>query len=150
MRKYPDVHWKEKSMNLDNTILIVDDEVVIRKIVTNFLTKAGYKNIQAAEDGEKALEVLKYNDIDLIIADWNMPNLNGIELLNRVRENVKWEKTPFIMLTAEAHESNVLTAGLNKTTDYIVKPFTAATLLKRVARALKSKIVKVNVTTIAT
>jgi two-component system chemotaxis response regulator CheY len=123
-------------MVLDGNFLIVDDEVVIRKIIANFLKKAGYVHFDTAEDGVQAIEALKNNEIDIIIADWNMPNLNGLALLDRVRENERWKKIPFIMLTAEAHEDNVMVAGLHKATDYIVKPFTADTLLKKVAKAL--------------
>jgi len=116
--------------------LIVDDQVVIRKIIINFLRKGGYVNFEIAEDGKKALEILEHTDIDIIIADWNMPNMNGLELLDKIRENIEWKDLPFIMLTAEAHEDSVLMAGLHKATDYILKPFTEDLLLKKVSKVL--------------
>ena len=127
-------------MHLDSSFLIVDDENMIRKIVINFLKKAGYKSFYIAEDGAKALDVLKFNSIDIIIADWNMPNVTGIELLDSVKGNEEWKDIPFIMLTAEAHEENVVAAGLRNATDYIIKPFTANTLLNKVTKALKRRI----------
>jgi len=125
-------------MSSKTRFLIVDDQVVIRKIIINFLRKGGYVSFEIAEDGKKALEILEQTDIDFIIADWNMPNMNGLELLDKVRENAEWQKLPFIMLTAEAHEDSVLMAGLHKATDYILKPFTEDLLLKKVAKALRS------------
>jgi two-component system chemotaxis response regulator CheY len=126
-------------MHLDSNFLIVDDEPPIRKIVIIFLKKAGYINFYTAEDGAKALDIIKSNNIDIIISDWTMPNVTGIELLEAVRKNPDLKDIPFIMLTVEARKNNVQTAGVNHVSDYIIKPFSANTLLKKVADVLRRR-----------
>jgi len=110
-------------------ILVVDDFSTMRRIVKNCLTQLGFKNITEAEDGQIALEKLKNNsEIKLIISDWNMPNMMGIDLLRAVRSDDSLKSIPFLMVTAEAQKENVLEAAKAGVSNYIVKPFTADAL----------------------
>ena len=119
----------------DKQILLVDDFATMRKIVRNELHKLGFKGILEAEDGKQALEVLAMAAVDLIITDWNMPTMDGLELLKAIRADSRIKHIPVLMLTAEAKRENVIEALKAGVTNYIVKPFTA--------EALKAKIEKV-------
>lgn len=126
-------------INTTPQILVVDDMRDIRKIVQNFLQKMGFTRISEAEDGLQAIKHLEAGEFGLIIADWNMPNMNGLELLDAVRNNDNWKNIPFIMLTAEASKDNIVLAALHNVTDYIVKPFTANVLREKVLKILSKK-----------
>ncbi|MEW6426829.1 MAG: response regulator [Thermodesulfobacteriota bacterium] len=116
----------------DMRILVVDDFATMRRIVKNILTQLGFKNIIEADDGTTALKVLQESKIDLIISDWNMPKMTGLELLKRVRAEAAWTKIPFIMVTAEAQQDNIILAVKARVSQYIVKPFTADTLGEKI------------------
>ncbi|MFH1139931.1 MAG: response regulator [Pseudomonadota bacterium] len=118
------------------TVLTVDDSRLIRRNVRSMLTEIKVKNILEAANGEEAITVLKANKVDLIISDWNMPNMNGQELLEFVRKNPATTSVPFIMLTAEGDKEKVLAALQAGVTNYIVKPFTAETLYKKLRKYL--------------
>jgi len=92
------------------SILVVDDFATMRKVIRNLLKQVGYENIVEAENGEAALSVLKSRKVDLIISDWNMPTMSGYELLKAVRADDELQKTPFLMVTAEALKDNVVQA----------------------------------------
>ncbi|OIP44071.1 MAG: response regulator [Deltaproteobacteria bacterium CG_4_10_14_3_um_filter_60_8] len=113
-------------------VLIVDDFATMRRIIKNILTQLGYKNTLEADDGTTALEVLKKEKVDLIISDWNMPKMTGLELLKTVRASETLARTPFIMVTAEAQQDNIILAVKAKVSQYIVKPFTADTLGEKI------------------
>ncbi len=113
-------------------VLIVDDFATMRRIVKNIMTQLGYKNILEADDGTTALDILKVEKVDLIISDWNMPKMTGLELLKTVRADPKMATTPFIMVTAEAQQDNIILAVKAKVSQYIVKPFTAETLGEKI------------------
>jgi two-component system chemotaxis response regulator CheY len=113
-------------------VLIVDDFATMRRIIKNILTQLGYKNTLEADDGTTALEVLKKEKVDLIISDWNMPKMTGLELLKTVRASETLATTPFIMVTAEAQQDNIILAVKAKVSQYIVKPFTADTLGEKI------------------
>jgi len=117
-------------------VLVVDDFATMRRIVKNILTQLGYKNVIEADDGTTAMNVLKQEKIDLIISDWNMPKMTGLELLKNVRANADWAKIPFIMVTAEAQQDNIILAVKAKVSQYIVKPFTADTLGEKINKVL--------------
>ena len=123
----------------DLTVLIVDDFVTMRRIVRKILRDLEFENIIEAEDGSAALDVLKTTKVDLIVSDWNMPRMTGLELLKQVRSIDNIRDTPFLMVTAEAQKENIVEAVKARVSNYIVKPFTAATLeeklLKIVPRA---------------
>ncbi|MBX2811636.1 MAG: response regulator [Myxococcales bacterium] len=112
----------------DIKILSVDDFSTMRRIVKNLLKQIGYHNVEEAENGEVALELIKENRYDLIISDWNMPVKTGIELLRDVRSNPALKDIPFLMVTAEAEKENVLEAMEAGVNNYILKPFTAKIL----------------------
>jgi two-component system chemotaxis response regulator CheY len=109
-------------------ILVVDDFATMRRIIKNILTQLGFKNIIEADDGTTALGVLKSEKIGLIVSDWNMPKMTGLDLLKAVRAD---SNTPFIMVTAEAQQDNIILAVKAKVSQYIVKPFTAETLAEK-------------------
>jgi len=115
-------------------ILVVDDFATMRRIVKNILTQLGFKNIIEADDGTTAMQLLHQEKIDLIISDWNMPKMSGLELLKSVRAEPSWAKIPFIMVTAEAQQDNIILAVKAKVSQYIVKPFTADTLGEKIQK----------------
>jgi len=118
-------------------ILVVDDFATMRKVIRNLLKQVGYENIAEAEDGVLALKALKSQKIDLVISDWNMPNMTGIELLKAVRADEDLKATPFLMVTAEALQENVIAAVKAGVSNYIVKPFTAETLNEKIVKILE-------------
>lgn len=111
-------------------ILIVDDFATMRKVIRNLLKQVGYENIVEAEDGAIALRTLKAQKVDFVISDWNMPNMSGLELLKAVRADEELNATPFLMVTAEALQENVIAAVKAGVSNYIVKPFTAESEFK--------------------
>ena len=118
-------------------ILVVDDFATMRKVIRNLLKQVGYENIVEAEDGVTALRVLKSQKIDLVISDWNMPNMTGLELLKAVRADEELKATPFLMVTAEALQDNVIAAVKAGVSNYIVKPFTAEVLNDKIKKILE-------------
>jgi two-component system, chemotaxis family, chemotaxis protein CheY len=125
-------------MDKNIKILIVDDFTTMRKVIRNLLKSVGYENIIEAEDGAIALRTLKNNEVDFIISDWNMPNMSGLELLKAVRADAGLNKTPFLMVTAEALQDNVIAAVKAGVSNYIVKPFTAEVLNSKIEKILES------------
>ena len=126
-------------MDLKIKILIVDDITSMRKIVTDSLFQIGYTNLIEAKDGETALKTLKLNNIDLILCDWNMPKMSGIELLKTLRKDEKLKDTPFIMITAEGRKENILEAIKEGVNNYIVKPFNTEALKTKIETVFQSK-----------
>ncbi|MCX5918773.1 MAG: response regulator [Deltaproteobacteria bacterium] len=120
-------------------ILVVDDFATMRRIVRKALKQLGYNHIFEADDGTSALEVLKKEKIQFIIADWNMPQMPGIELLKTVRGTEEWKSLPFLMVTAEGQREFVLEAVKHKVSNYIVKPFTAEVLREKINKILETK-----------
>jgi len=117
-------------------ILVVDDFATMRKVIRNLLKQVGYENIIEADDGINALKILKSQKIDLVISDWNMPNMTGLELLKAVRSDEDLKLTPFLMVTAEALQDNVIAAVKAGVSNYIVKPFTAEVLNEKITKIL--------------
>ena len=126
-------------LDLKINILIVDDFQTMRKIIRNALSEIGFSNIFQADNGLTALEVLKNEKITLIISDWNMPEMSGIEFLKAVRTSEEWKDMHFIMVTAEEQKENVIEALKNKVSNYIVKPFTPATLAEKINQVFGEK-----------
>jgi len=118
-------------------VLIVDDFATMRKVVRNLLKQVGYADIVEAEDGVMALKALKSQKIDFIISDWNMPNMTGLELLKAVRADAELANTPFLMVTAEALQDNVVAAVKAGVNNYIVKPFTAEVLNEKIKKIME-------------
>lgn len=129
-------------MSLDNQdkhmpILVVDDFSTMRRIVKTCLRQIGFENIVEAEDGKIALEKIAQHDFKLIISDWNMPNMMGIDLLKAVRASDKWKHIPFVLVTAEGQKENVIEAAKAGVSNYVVKPFTADTLQAKLEAVFK-------------
>jgi two-component system chemotaxis response regulator CheY len=113
-------------------ILVVDDMLTIRKIAKKILTELHFKNIHEASDGNEAWQIInKEKPFDLIICDWNMPKLTGLELLKKIRSTPEVAETPFILLTAESDMAQVKIAIEAGVDDYVLKPFTADILKNR-------------------
>jgi len=113
-------------------VLVVDDFSTMRRIIKNILRQLGFNNIIEADDGTTAWEVLNKDRIDFIIADWNMPKMTGIELLRKVRASEEFADLPFLMVTAEGLQENIIKAVQAKVSNYIVKPFTPETLGQKI------------------
>ncbi len=122
--------------------LVVDDFSTMRRIVRNLLKELGFVNVDEAEDGAAALRKLQNGNFDFIVSDWNMPNMDGLTMLQNVRANEALRKIPVLMVTAEAKNENIVAAAQAGASGYIVKPFTAATLeekLKKIFQNMESK-----------
>jgi len=127
-------------LNKDMPILVVDDFSTMRRIVKTCLKQLGFGNVTEAADGKIALDKLQGSDaFELIISDWNMPNMMGIDLLKAVRQDDKLKALPFLMVTAEAQKENILEAAKAGVSNYIIKPFTAD-LLKEKLEAIFKKL----------
>ncbi len=126
---------------LDKTskILIVDDFSMMRKVIKNILKQLEYFNILEAEHGREALEILKKNeDIKLLITDWHMPIMNGLELLIAIRKNPPTAKLPVLMVTAEALQENILAAIKAGVNNFVVKPFDANMMREKIDKIFKA------------
>jgi two-component system chemotaxis response regulator CheY len=125
-------------MDLNIKVLVVDDFATMRRILKNVLKQIGFTNIVEADDGTTALEALKEKKVDLIISDWNMPKMTGLDFLKTVRGDESTKDIPFVMVTAEAQKDNVLQAVQAGVSNYIVKPFTADTVKEKLAKVFDS------------
>jgi len=119
-------------VNTNMRVLVVDDFSTMRRIIKNILKQLGFTNIVEADDGTGAWDILTKDQIDFIISDWNMPQMTGIELLRKVRASEEFADLPFLMVTAEAQQENIIEAVQAKVSNYIVKPFTAETLGEKI------------------
>ncbi len=120
-------------------ILIVDDFSTMRRIEKNILKHIGYTNIDEAGDGSEALQKLRAKKYDFIISDWNMPIMEGIELLRAVRADESLKHLPFLMVTAEAEKASVLLAIKEGVSNYIVKPFTEDVIKAKIEQIFNKK-----------
>ncbi len=118
----------------DIKFLVVDDFSTMRRIVRNLLKELGFSNVEEAEDGVVALQMLAAGDFDFVVSDWNMPNMDGLELLKRVRADDRLKALPVLMITAEAKKENIIAAAQAGASGYIVKPFTASTLDEKLSK----------------
>jgi two-component system, chemotaxis family, chemotaxis protein CheY len=115
-------------------ILVVDDFSTMRRIIKNLLRELGFTNVDEADDGATALPMLKSGRYDFLITDWNMPIMEGIELLQRLRAETELADLPVLMVTAEARREQIVLAAEAGVNGYIVKPFTAQTLEQKIAK----------------
>jgi two-component system chemotaxis response regulator CheY len=118
------------------SILIVDDYKTMLRIIRNLLKQLGFDNVDEASDGATALQRLREKDFGLVISDWNMEPMTGLQLLREVRADPKLKATPFIMVTAESKTENVIAAKEAGVSNYIVKPFNAETLQGKMVSVL--------------
>ena len=121
-------------MNKDMKILVVDDFSTMRRIIKNLLRDLGYTNTQEADDGTTALPLLQKGSFDFLVTDWNMPGMQGIDLLKAVRADENISDLPVLMVTAEARRDQIVLAAEAGVNGYIVKPFTAQTLEQKLAK----------------
>lgn len=117
-------------------VLVVDDYATMRRIIKNLLTQIGFSNIDEADNGATALVKLRERSFGMVISDWNMEPMTGLQLLKECRANPKLKDVPFIMVTAESKTENVIAAKQAGVNNYIVKPFNADTLKKKIESVL--------------
>ncbi len=117
-------------------IIIVDDYKTMLRIIRNLLNQLSFGNVMEAGDGNTALEKMRSSPPDLVISDWNMEPMTGLQLLREVRADAKLKDTPFIMITAESKTENVVAAKEAGVSNYIVKPFNAETLKTKLVSVL--------------
>ncbi len=114
-------------------IITIDDSSTMRRIIKNTLQRIGYgSDVLEAEDGKQALDVLSQNKVDLIITDWNMPNMDGLTFVKKIRSASEWNDVPIIMVTTEAAKEDILEALKSGVNNYIVKPFTPEVLKEKI------------------
>jgi two-component system, chemotaxis family, chemotaxis protein CheY len=118
--------------------LVVDDFSTMRRIVRNLLKELGFTNVDEAEDGAVALQKLKNGEFDFVVSDWNMPNMDGLTLLQSIRADDALKHLPVLMVTAEAKKENIIAAAQAGASGYVVKPFTAATLDEKLAKIFQN------------
>ncbi|EPE37705.1 chemotaxis protein [Candidatus Photodesmus katoptron] len=121
-------------MNKNMKIIIVDDFSTMRRIVKNLLRELGFNNTQEADDGLTALPMLKKGGFEFVVTDWNMPGMQGIDLLRNIRSDLQLKHLPVLMITAEAKREQIIEAAQAGVNGYIIKPFTAATLKEKVEK----------------
>ncbi len=122
----------DKAMN----VLIVDDYKTMLRIIRNLLKQIDFNNVEEATDGVEALAKMRTNNFGLVISDWNMAPMTGLQLLQEVRADARLKHTPFIMITAESKTENVIAAKQAGVSNYIVKPFNAETLKEKIEKVL--------------
>jgi len=116
------------------SILVVDDFPSMRRIVRTLLKELGFSNIDEAEDGQEGLAKLRSGSFEFVVSDWNMPNLDGLEMLKEIRADDALKHLPVLMVTAEAKKENIIAAAKAGASGYVVKPFTAATLEEKLTK----------------
>ncbi len=126
-------------MNVDKQmkILVVDDFSTMRRIIRNLLRDLGFENTHEADDGNTALPILRRGGFDFLITDWNMPGMDGLQLLEQVRNDDELRSLPVLMVTAEARREQIVTAAQAGVNGYIVKPFTANTLKEKIDKVFE-------------
>ncbi|MDY6982397.1 MAG: response regulator [Pseudomonadota bacterium] len=120
--------------NLNMKILVVDDHESMRRIEKQILNDLGYPNVDMADDGITALPMLQAGNYDFVISDWNMPKMEGLELLKAIRADAKLTKTPVLLVTAESKKEKIIEAVKAGVNDYVVKPFNAEIIKAKIDR----------------
>jgi two-component system chemotaxis response regulator CheY len=123
-------------MAYEHVIVTVDDSSTMRRIIKNTLQKLGFNNILEAGNGIEGLDVMAKNKIDLVITDWNMPEMDGLTFVKAIRAKPEYQDLPILMVTTEAAKEDILTALRSGVNNYIVKPFTPETLQEKVFKLL--------------
>jgi two-component system, chemotaxis family, chemotaxis protein CheY len=123
-------------MDKNTPILIVDDYKTMLRIIRNLLKQLDFDNVEEASDGSEALAKLKAGNFGLVISDWNMAPMTGLDLLKEVRADARLRELPFIMITAESKTENVIAAKQAGVSNYIVKPFNAETLREKIEKVM--------------
>ena len=126
-------------LDLKMKVLVVDDFSTMRRILKNILKQIGYSDIEEAEDGNSALARLRQGGFGLVVSDWNMPNMTGLDLLKAIRADNALNNMPVLMVTAEAKKENVMDAIKAGVNNYVVKPFTADVLKYKIEKIFDNK-----------
>ncbi|WP_265923180.1 chemotaxis response regulator CheY [Cupriavidus nantongensis] len=124
-------------MDKNLRILVVDDFPTMRRIIRSLLNELGFSNIEEAEDGAIGLAKLRDGRFQFVISDWNMPNMDGLTMLQTIRSDAMLAKLPVLMVTAEARKENIIAAAKAGANGYVVKPFTAATLDEKITKVFE-------------
>lgn len=124
------------AVDMNMKVLIVDDYKTMLRILRNLLKQLNFNNIEEATDGSMALDLLRQDNYGLVISDWNMEPMTGIDLLRKVRADDSLKHLPFVMITAESKSENVIAAKQAGVSNYIVKPFNAETLKTKLVSVL--------------
>ena len=124
------------AVDMNMSVLVVDDYKTMLRIIRNLLKQLGFNNVDDASDGGGALQKLRQKDFGLVISDWNMEPMTGLQLLKEVRADEKLKPISFIMITAESKTENVVAAKEAGVSNYIVKPFNAATLKQKMTSVI--------------
>lgn len=124
------------AVDMNMNVLIVDDYKTMLRIIRNLLKQLGFNNVEEATDGAMALQLLRAGSFGLVISDWNMEPMTGLQLLREVRADARLKPTPFIMVTAESKSENVIAAKEAGVSNYIVKPFNAETLKSKISSVI--------------
>jgi len=117
--------------NYKMKILVVDDFSTMRRIIKNVLKQLGFENVEEAEDGGQAYSKLQNGSFEFVVSDWNMPNVDGLEMLKKIRADAQLKELPVLMVTAEAEKEKVIEAIKAGVNNYVVKPFTAEILKEK-------------------
>ncbi len=125
------------AFNPDMDVLIVDDASSMRRIIRGLLKELGFKHMREAENGQLAMDELKNKKADFVVSDWNMPVMTGIDLLRAIRADDVLKTIPVLMVTAEAKQENILEAVQAGVSNYIIKPFNAATLQEKLNKIFR-------------
>lgn len=123
-------------MGFNHTLITVDDSSTMRRIIKNTLIKIGFSNVLEAGNGIEALEVIAQNKVDLIVTDWNMPEMDGLTFVKTLRSKDQYKEVPILMVTTEAAKEDILTALRSGVNNYVVKPFTPEILQEKVFKLL--------------
>ena len=129
--------WRH-TLDLKMKVLVVDDFATMRKVVRNMLRQIGFDNVSEAENGEEGFRMAKAGDFGLIVSDWNIPVMTGLEFLKAVRADEKTKKPPFLMVTAEALKENIIMAIQAGASNYIVKLFTPVVFEEKLSAIFKN------------
>nr|WP_267924878.1 chemotaxis response regulator CheY [Cupriavidus pauculus] len=132
-QRHPQPYWS-RIVDKNIKILVVDDFPTMRRIIRNLLKELGFTNVEEAEDGAAGLEKVKDGSFQFVVSDWNMPNMDGLTMLQSIRAIPELAKTPVLMVTAEAKKENIIAAAQAGANGYVVKPFTAATLDEKITK----------------
>ena len=124
------------AMDKTTNVLIVDDYKTMLRIIRNLLKQREFDNVEEASDGQEAMAKLRAGQFGLVISDWNMQPMTGLDLLKEVRADARLKETPFIMITAESKTENVVAAKAAGVSNYIVKPFNAETLRGKIEKVM--------------
>ncbi|WAJ71095.1 chemotaxis response regulator CheY [Catenovulum adriaticum] len=124
-------------MDTNMKVLVVDDFSTMRRIIKNLLRDLGFTNVSEADDGATALPMLQNGDFEFVVTDWNMPGMQGIDLLKAIRADERLKNIPVLMVTAEAKKEQIIAAAQAGVNGYIVKPFTAATLKEKLDKVFE-------------